>query len=69
MSARAGASWDVRVFPKREAHEQWRSRDGKYQYRAKPGDIQGHNGNPGHVHVEKLNPKTGEALENWHLQW
>ena len=41
-----------------------RSKNGKWQYRAKPNDVKG-----GHVHLERLNPKTGEVLENWHLRW
>jgi len=47
-----------------------RSRDGKWQYRAKPEDLQGHRpGDTPHVHIERLDPKTGEVLENWHLRW
>src|SRR5437588_578841 len=42
----------------------WRSKDGKWQYRAKPGDV-GEN----HIHLEELNPKTGEVLQNVHLRW
>ena len=41
-----------------------RSQDGTLQYRAKPGDVE-----QGHVHLEKLNPTTGEVLENLHLYW
>lgn len=41
-----------------------RSLDGKWQYRAKPGDV-----SQNHVHLEQLNPKTGEVLQNWHLRW
>jgi hypothetical protein len=41
-----------------------RSADGKWQYRAKPGDIADH-----HIHLELLDPKTGEVLENWHLEF
>jgi RHS repeat-associated protein len=40
-----------------------RSIDGKWQYRAKPGDV-----SQNHVHLEQLNPKTGEVLQNWHLK-
>ncbi|WP_395850102.1 hypothetical protein [Cystobacter fuscus] len=48
----------------------FRSRDGKWQYRAKPEDLQGHRpGDTPHVHIERLDPKTGEVLENWHLRW
>jgi len=42
----------------------WRSADGKWQYRAKPGDVKDN-----HVHLERINPKTGEVVENWHLRW
>lgn len=42
----------------------WRSRDGKWQYRAKPGDLKDK-----HIHLEELNPKTGEVLQNYHLRW
>lgn len=42
----------------------WRSQDGRWQYRAKPGDV-GDN----HVHLEQLNPKTGEVIQNLHLRW
>ncbi len=42
----------------------WRSADGKWQYRAKPGDVA-----ENHVHLEELNPKTGEVLQNLHLRW
>ncbi|EPX63273.1 hypothetical protein D187_005679 [Cystobacter fuscus DSM 2262] len=47
-----------------------RSRDGKWQYRARPEDLKGHRpGDTPHVHLERLDPKTGEVLENWHLRW
>jgi RHS repeat-associated protein len=42
----------------------WRSADGKWQFRAKPGDI-----SEGHIHLEQLNPQTGEVLQNFHLRW
>lgn len=42
----------------------WRSDDGKWQYRAKPGDL-----NQNHIHIEELNPATGEVLNNHHLYW
>ena len=42
----------------------WRSVDGKWQYRAKPGDLK-----ENHIHLEELNPKTGEVLQNLHLRW
>jgi RHS repeat-associated protein len=42
----------------------WRSRNGKWQYRAKPGDV-----SDDHVHLEQLNPNTGEVIQNLHLRW
>lgn len=42
----------------------WRSRDGVWQYRAKPGDV-----SDKHIHLERLDPRTGEVLQNWHLRW
>jgi hypothetical protein len=42
----------------------WRSQDGKWQYRAKPGDIASN-----HIHLEELDPATGEVLQNVHLRW
>ena len=42
----------------------WRSADGRWQYRAKPVDT-----TKNHVHLERLDPNTGEVLENWHLYW
>jgi hypothetical protein len=48
----------------------FRSRDGRWQYRAKPEDLQGHRpGDTPHIHIEHLDSKTGEVLENWHLRW
>jgi RHS repeat-associated protein len=41
-----------------------RSVDGRWQYRAKPVDT-----TQNHVHLERLDPETGEVLENWHLNW
>ncbi len=41
-----------------------RSSDSKWQYRAKAGDIADN-----HIHLEELNPKTGEVLQNLHLRW
>jgi|GEM_PF-1032717 len=42
----------------------WRSQDGKWQYRAKPGDIK-----DGHIHLEELDPDTSTVLQNLHLRW
>jgi RHS repeat-associated protein len=47
-----------------------RSQDGKWQYRGKPEDLAGHSSKDSpHIHIERLNPETGEVLENWHLRW
>jgi hypothetical protein len=42
----------------------WRSFDGRWQYRANPIDL-GSN----HVHLERLNPATGQVLQNWHFRF
>jgi len=42
----------------------WRSADGKWQYRAKPGDVA-----ENHIHIEELDPRTGEVIQNYHLRW
>ncbi len=44
-----------------------RSQNGKWQYRAKPSDVNGLHGNGSHVHLEELNPKTNEVIRNIHL--
>ena len=47
-----------------------RSADGRWQYRAKPADLAGHPNsiyNGPHIHLERLNPKTGEVIKNFHL--
>ncbi|MGL5097803.1 MAG: polymorphic toxin-type HINT domain-containing protein, partial [Planctomycetia bacterium] len=41
-----------------------RSIDGRWQYRAKPIDT-----TQNHVHIEQLDPTTGEVLQNWHLHY
>jgi hypothetical protein len=41
----------------------WRSADGKWQYRAKPGDVMDN-----HIHFEELRP-NGEVKQNLHLRW
>jgi hypothetical protein len=47
-----------------------RSQDGRWQYRAKPQDLKGHSPmDDPHIHLERLDPETGEVLENWHLRW
>lgn len=42
----------------------YRSANGRWQYRAKTGDVMDN-----HIHLERLNPNTGEVLYNWHLRW
>ena len=42
----------------------WRSVDGKWQCRAKDADT-----SQNHIHLERLDPETGEVLENWHFNW
>ncbi len=42
----------------------WRSVDGKWQYRAKPGDFYNK-----HIHLEEININTGEVIQNFHLRW
>jgi RHS repeat-associated protein len=46
----------------------WRSANGKWQYRGKLGDLEGDAQGP-HIHLEELNPDTGEVLQNLHLRW
>jgi len=41
-----------------------RSQDGRWQYRAKAVDTADN-----HVHLERINPETGEVIENWHLRY
>jgi hypothetical protein len=62
--ARALARRKIGRNPVEVAPGKWRSRDGKWQYRAKPGDV-----SEGHVHIEELDPRTGEVLQNWYLRW
>ena len=50
--------------PVQVGENKWRSADGRWQYRAKPGDT-----SQNHVHLERLDPETGEVLTNWHLNW
>jgi RHS repeat-associated protein len=47
-----------------------RSQDGRWQYRAKPEDLTGHSPTDSrHIHLERLNPETGEVLYNLHMRW
>jgi hypothetical protein len=56
--------------PTQVAPGKLRSADGRWQYRGKPEDLRGHGPSDSpHVHLERLDPTTGEVLENWHLRW
>ncbi|MFS8064966.1 MAG: hypothetical protein ACMG6S_01215, partial [Byssovorax sp.] len=47
-----------------------RSQDGRWQYRGKAIDLEGHGPmDTPHIHLEQLNPETGEVLYNLHLRW
>ncbi|MGE7155982.1 RHS repeat-associated core domain-containing protein [Methylorubrum rhodesianum] len=79
-STRSTNNWSAKMNSERDARNlarskvgsnpievepnKWRSVDGKWQYRAKPGDV-----NQRHIHLEELNPRTGEVLQNLHLRW
>ena len=62
--ARALAREKLGKNPVEVEPNKWRSQDGKWQYRAKPGDLE-----ENHLHLEELNPTTGEVLQNLHLRW
>jgi RHS repeat-associated protein len=62
--ARALARQKVGSDPVEVEPFKWRSQDGKWQYRAKPGDWA-----EGHIHLEELDPQTGEVIQNVHLRW
>jgi hypothetical protein len=62
--ARALARQKLGSNPVEVEDYKWRSTDGKWQYRANPRDVE-----LNHVHIEELDPATGEVLQNWHLQW
>lgn len=62
--ARALARQKLGANPVEVEPGKWRSADGKWQYRAKPGDVSNR-----HIHLEELNPQTGEVLQNVHLRW
>ena len=62
--ARALARQKVGSEPIEVGPQKLRSQDGRWQYRARPGDV-----SRGHVHLERLDPRTGEVLQNWHLRW
>jgi hypothetical protein len=63
-AARAFARTKLGNNPIEYASNKLRSIDGRWQYRAKPCDF----GNR-HVHLEQLNPLTGEVIQNVHLRW
>lgn len=68
--ARAFARQKVGTSPVEVSPGKLRSRDGRWQYRAKPTDLTGHGpGDAPHIHIEHLDPVSGEVLENWHLRW
>ena len=50
--------------PVKISPNKWRSSNGKWQYRAKSGDVGEH-----HIHLEELDPKTGRVIQNLHLRW
>ena len=62
--ARALARTKLGANPVEVEPGKWRSADGKWQYRSKPGDV-----SDNHIHLEELNPSTGEVLQNIHLRW
>jgi RHS repeat-associated protein len=62
--ARAIARTKLGADPVEVEPNKWRSRNGKWQYRAKPGDVA-----DGHIHLEELDPMTGEVKQNLHLRW
>jgi RHS repeat-associated protein len=68
--ARALARQKVGSNPVEVEPGKLRSQDGVWQYRAKAQDLSGHGpGDTPHIHLERLDPQTGEVLENWHLRW
>ncbi|MGH3773335.1 MAG: DUF6531 domain-containing protein [Pseudonocardiaceae bacterium] len=62
--ARTLAREKIGKNPVEVGRNKWRSVDGKWQYRAKPCDVDNR-----HVHLEELDPSTGEVLQNVHLRW
>jgi hypothetical protein len=65
--ARALARTKVGHDPVDAGDNKLRSSNGVWQYRAKAVDVN----DPvmPHVHLEQLNPGTGEVLRNYHLWW
>ena len=62
--ARALARTKLGPNPVKAGANKLRSTDGKWQYRAKPGDVE-----DGHIHLEELDSDTGEVIQNVHLRW
>jgi hypothetical protein len=62
--ARALAREKIGHNPIEVSPGKYRSQNGKWQYRAKLNDL-----NDKHIHLEELNPETGEVLQNYHLRW
>jgi len=62
--ARAFARQKVGSDPIEVGPGKLRSQDGKWQYRAKPEDLE-----QNHIHLEELDPETGEVKQNLHLRW
>ncbi len=62
--ARALAREKLGSNPVEVEPNKWRSADGKWQYRAKPGDVMDN-----HIHLEELDPATGIVKQNLHLRW
>jgi hypothetical protein len=66
--ARALARTKIGADPVEIGPGKLRSQDGTWQYRAKPSDLAGqHDAKGPHIHLERLDPKTGEVRDNWHL--
>ncbi len=63
-AARATARTAIGRNPVTVGPNKLRSINGRWQYRAKPVDTLRN-----HVHLERLDPVTGQVLENWHFYW
>jgi hypothetical protein len=69
MEARAYVWQYLGKKPVKLPDSKYRSRDGVWQFRAKLEDVLGEHGKSPytHIHLEKLDPKTGEVLINNHI--
>ena len=68
--ARSFARTKIGKCPIKVEENKFRSSNGKWQYRAKPDDLQGHKlSDTPHIHLEKIDVMTGKVIENWHLRW